>query len=452
MKSARGGTNDHNAKCAILARNLACRRILGEPERMFERLRLILLRFLPSPVLRLVEGFWATPLALSILGIGLAVAIQAVPAGTVGEGWIRYFEGIDVSGTRSALSVIAGGMVSLVTLVFSLTFVALSITAQQLSPRILDFVLREGSAQALLGMALTTLLYAAIVLSMGDARGAWRLGMAMPPALMLAAASLIMVVLFAHRMTRVMRAEELVARLGAEFVGDVRVVLKPPAGCTVCTDDPAAVEDAFAEARAIAARKAGYVGTVDYADLLDIASRRDLKIALEVIESDFLLPGVVIARVLGLHEGDDDPAPVIEAALNLTDRREATDTAGYEAAALCEAALRALSPGINDPATAISCVNRLFEGLAVLAANDPPPRLLAAAEADSGPEWQLLRPAREVPEFLTKAVVPIVRAARGDRRVLARIDALAVQLETIAARPRERAAIADLRRQVADES
>ena len=427
---------------------------------MLERLRLIVLRFVPSPVLRLIEGFWATPLVLSMLGIALAAATQLVPASTVGEGWIRYFEGIDVAGTRSALSVIAGGMVSLVTLVFSLTFVALSITAQQLSPRILDFVLREGSAQALLGLALTTLLYAAIVLSMGDARGAWRLGMAMPPALVLAAASLIMVVLFAHRMTRVMRAEELVARLGGEFVGDIHVLLKPPAGCVVCAHDPAEAEAEFDEARVISARQAGYVGTVDYADLLDIASAKDLKIALKVSESDFLLPGMEIARVLGLHDGDDDPAPAIEAALNLTDRREATDTAGYEAAALCEAALRALSPGINDPATAISCLNRLFEGLAVMASNDPPPRLLAAAEDgaelgaedEAGQVWRLLRPAREVPKFLTEAVVPIIRAARGDQRVLARIDALAEQLEEIVERPRERAAITELRESVAAEA
>lgn len=416
---------------------------------MMERLRLALLRLVPSPVLRLFEGFWATPLVLSLLGIGLAALIQTISGATIGDGWIRYFEGIDVAGTRSALSVIAGSMVSLVTLVFSLTFVALSITAQQLSPRILDIVLRERSAQVLLGIGLTTFLYAAIMLSFGDSRGAWRLGMAMPPALFLAAASLVVVVLFAHRMTRVMRAEELVASLGSRFVADIAVLREPPAGCLACDGEVADIEREAATATLVTADQAGYVGTVDYAGLAAYAQENDLKIVLTVGASDFLMPRVPIARVIGLHEASEEPTAAIERALNLTDRREATHTAAYEAAALCEAALRAMSPGINDPATAISCLNRLFEGLAVLAAEPAPPRLLTAEaddeDGDGGKVWRVLRKPREVPEFLEDAVHPIVAASRGDRRVMARIGALADQLVEIAKRPRDRGAIEALK-------
>lgn len=413
---------------------------LREFEPMMERLRLALLRLIPSPVLRLFEGFWATPLILSLMGIGLAAGIQIVPAATIGDEWITYFEGIDVAGTRSALSVIAGGMVSLVTLVFSLTFVALSITAQQLSPRILDFVLRDRSAQLLLGLALSTLLYAAIVLSHGDSRGAWRLSMAMPPALLMSAATLVIVVLFAHRMTRVMRAEELVARLGDEFVADIGVLQEAPVGCLAADGDPAEIERDFATSTQVTADRAGYVGNIDFAGMIEFANQEDLKIALMVGESDFLMPRLPIARVLGLHETGEDPTEAIERALNLTDRREVSHTAVYEAAALCEAALRALSPGINDPATAISCLNRLYEGLAKLA-SAPPPRLLAS-DNDEGPqEWRVLRPPREVPEFLNDSVRPILDAGRGDRRVLARIGALTDQLAAIAEQPRDRTAI-----------
>lgn len=411
---------------------------------MFERIRLFLLRLVPGHVLRLIEGFWAIPLLMSLAGIGLSAGIQLVPESAVGPGWRRSFGSIDVEGAQSALSVIAGGMVSLIALVFSLTFVALSITAQQLSPRILDFVLRERSAQSLLGLALATLIYAAITLYLGDANGAWRVGLAMPPSLLLALATLVMVVVFAHGMTRVMRADEMVARIGNHFVADMHALLRPPAGSRAAGGDTDAFETLFEAAAQVTATRAGYVGTIDYKHLIAFAAKRDLRILLQVRESAFLLPGVPLARIIGLHDGTRPPGTVIQAALNLTDRREPTDVAGYEAAALCEAALRALSPGINDPATAISCVNRLFEGLAVLVSADPPPRLLAGADGVA----RLLRPPREVPEFLANAVVPIVAAARRDARTLDRIDTLAGQLDALSDDPRARSSIADLRRRV----
>ncbi|HUS52794.1 MAG TPA: DUF2254 family protein [Thermohalobaculum sp.] len=410
---------------------------------MYRHIRL-LLRIVPSRILRLFEGFWVTPLALSLVGVALAIMVELLPGEVIGKFWINYFNAIDVDGTKSALAVIATSMVSLVTLVFSLTFVALSITAQQLSPRILDFVLRERSTQVLLGLALTTLLYASIVLSMGDVRGAWRLGMAMPPALLLAIVTLIMVVMFAHNMTQIMRADEMVARLGRQLLADIQTILMPPDGCIAVMGDREAFEDSFAEAPTIAAIEAGYVGSIDYEGLIEFAAKRDLQFALDVRESDFLLPGVPIARVVGLHPEADDPTAPIQRALNLTDRRESSDTASYEAAALCEAALRALSPGINDPATAIACLNRLFEGLSVLVAADPPPQLLAGSDGVA----RLLRPPRDAPEFLAYAVVPIIEAARRDTRTLERIRTLAHQLDRITMRPRSRAAIADLLRQV----
>jgi len=400
---------------------------------MLARARILLLRLVPSPVVRIVEGFWATPLAMSLAGIVLAGAVQAVPEAALGLRWTGYLGHIDVDGARAALGVIAGGMVSLVAMVFSLTFVALSITAQQLSPRILDYVLRERSTQMLLGLSLATFLFAAVALSAGEVRGAWRLGLAVGPVLALAAATLVMVVVFAHRMTRVMRADEMVARLGHELVSGIHRMLRPPEGCCAGAEAPADFEGGEVACCA----RAGYVGMIDYGGLAELAARRELLIRLDVRENDFLLPGDAIARISGLQEGAEDPAGAVERCLNLTDRREAIDTAGYEAAALCEAALRALSPGINDPATAISCLNRLFEGLALLVEAEPAPRLLAGEDG----VVRLLRPPRGAPEFIEGAVLPVVAASRRDGRVRETIVSLARRVARSASRIRDREAI-----------
>jgi uncharacterized membrane protein len=246
-------------------------------------------------------------------------------------------------------------------------------------------------------------------------------------------------------MTRVMRAEEMVAKLGGKLVDGMQALLDPPHGCRSVSADCTQVEREFDDAISISASRAGYVGVIDYEGLVTLATKGGLRLALDVRESEFLLPGKRIARVLGFHAENDHPGGAIENALNLTDRREASDTAGYEAAALCEAALRALSPGINDPATAMSCLNRLFEGLSVLAgAESPPPRVIASASEGGEPVARLLRPAREVPDFIALAVVPIIAAAGSDARVLAQIETLADQLRSIAHRPGDQTAIARL--------
>jgi len=409
---------------------------------MMHQIQIALLRVVPSPILRLVEGFWAVPLAISMTGIAMAIAVQTLPESWIASHWRQGLSDFDTDGTRTALSVIAGSMISTVALVFSLTFVALSITAQQLSPRILDIVLRERSAQALLGLALTTFLFGAITLTIGDTRGPWRLGLATPVAFSLAVATLILVVVFAHSMTRVMRAEEMVAKLGDKLVRDMHLLLDAPHGCRSVSADCEEVEREFSDATDVSTRTAGYVGVVDYEDLVTLATKRSLRLALDVREGEFLLPGKRVARVLGLDADDEHPRSVIERALNLSDRREASDTAEYDASALCETALRALSPGINDPATAMSCLNTLFEGLSVLAgAEKPPPRILAAKLDDEDSPAFLLRPSREVSDFIALAVVPIVAAARGDQRVMSHIGTLSDQLRALAHRPEDQSAI-----------
>lgn len=403
---------------------------------MFERVRLLLLRLVPGPVLRLFEGFWATPLVMALLCALLAAAVETVPRWLIGPGVAASLGGIDPEGARATLSTIAGGMISLVALVFSLTFVALGTTTGTLGPRVSDFVLASPSAQTLAGLALGTFLYAALVLSVGEATDSWRLGIAVWPALVLAAATLVMTVVFAHAMTRTIRVEEMVARLGHRFVSHARSLREPPVGCAIATgfED---FERNLEGARSLAASQPGYVGAIDYAAILHHAVERDLRVALDVRESAFLLPGVPFARVLGPRGKDDDADAAVEAALNLTDRRETAAGASYEAAALSEAALRALSPGINDPATAIACVNRLFEGLAVLAEADRP-RLLGGE--DEAP--RLARPPLGVPEILADALDPVIEASRGNAQLIDRMLALARQLDPLLRRARDREALA----------
>ena len=156
------------------------------------------------------------------------------------------------------------------------------------------------------------------------------------------------------------------------------------------------------------------------------------------------MEGIPVARVLGGGGLEaDEIARRVTLYAHLTDRRMIGETAEYEASSLCEAAVRALSPGINDPATARSCANRLFEGLALLVSLPEKPRALSSE--DGVP--RVLRAPHGLAEFLEHAVAPILEAAR-DRATVRHIAGLTDTLARLATRPHERDAVRELKARV----
>jgi uncharacterized membrane protein len=185
------------------------------------------------------------------------------------------------------------------------------------------------------------------------------------------------------------------------------------------------------------ATETGYLGAVDYPGLLAWAAENDLRIELLWRENAFVMRGIPVARVLGGDGLDpDEIARRVTRYVHLTGRRMIGETAEYEASSLCEAAVRALSPGINDPATARSCANRLFEGLALLVSLPEKPRVLKSQDGVA----RVLRASHGLAEFLEHSVAPILEAAR-DRGTVRHLAGLTDTLDALATRPHERAAV-----------
>ncbi len=391
---------------------------------------------IPGPVRRLFEGFWVVPTLMSIAGALLAAVVKFMPAGFMPDGALDVLGTIGVEGARAAMSAVATGVMSMASIVFSLTFVTLSITAQQLSPRMLDFVLRERAVQLLIGMALATFLFASAALTFGDAGEAWRLALSALVSLAMAAVALGTVVAFAHRMTLVMRPDEMVAQRGAAFVKAVADLSAAPRGCAAADAAQTAIlRRTLGQARPLRAPGSGYVGAIGSGALVAIAARHDARLMIDVRANAFLAPGMIFGRADGLdpdHDGD------VAAALLLTDRRTLAAPASYEAQALSEAAIRALSPGINDPATALSCINRLFEGASAFTLNPPAPE----AFVDDKGVPRVLRARFDLRALLADAIEPISFYGDGDPRIAATLIALAGHLREQAPRAADREALA----------
>src|SRR5690606_6486629 len=132
---------------------------------------LIMRRLVPGRMQHLFEAFWVLPLAFAIFGIAAPLGLQFIDEEHLAVLFVGEEPEIDVEGARSTLSVVAGGVITITSLVFSLAFVALTITAQQLSPRVLDYIVEERTTQILVGLSLSTFLFSAITLSFGITGG-----------------------------------------------------------------------------------------------------------------------------------------------------------------------------------------------------------------------------------------------------------------------------------------
>lgn len=406
------------------------------------RVAIILMRVIPGAVVRLMEGIWAVPLFFVILGLATAFGIDAVPERFIGFQFEKLLEEFEPETARLVLTTAATGVMTAASIVFSLTFVTLTLTAQQLSPRILDYVLRNRVMQVMIGMAIATFLFCIVTLMLTGTDPPWRVGLAASVASLMAAATLALVVVFAFRMSKIIRADETVARLGEAFVTAMRRAVDGPGSCVDASgaSAEAALPD-FDGGAEVKADEAGYTGSIDLESLVSCAADNDICIELLVWSNQFVLPGEPVARIAGLHPEQEAPSAAILGDLNLSDRRVPGFEADYEGAALSEAAIRAMSPGINDPATARAALNRLFEGIAILATGDEPPRILGK-KADVA---LLYRPVRGVREFLTTVVAPVGEACARDTQVTKHLLNLTRILEGIALRPGDRRAIAEFR-------
>ena len=407
-----------------------------------------------------LESLWFVPLAM--LAVSQALVLPALltgvePSAALSLAGLDEFaervreleSGYDAGAARDLLTMIAGGMVTVISIVFSLSFVALTLTSQQIGPRIIDFWLQANVTQALIGLSLSAFFAALsglLVLTQGEPGGAASLT-AVLIASALGGLTLVAVVLFATRMSEAIRADATVARVGDLFVGAVVADRAPRADAAEVRDAEALEALARAEGRAIPAASAGYLAAVDLDGLADWARGHGLRLVLVARENDHLLPGAPLALAVGMHDADGTRGveDALRERLALTPRRRRTGVADFEGDALSEIAMRALSPSLNDPFTAMACLDRILEGCLRLARRGPPSRL----RREPGGAAVLAAPGCGAAWLAPRLIHPILHAGRDHAQVLETAARGLSALREVAAVPEDRDAAARLIARVA---
>ncbi len=169
--------------------------------------------------------------------------------------------------------------------------------------------------------------------------------------------------------------------------------------------------------------------SIDYPALADSARDAGVYLKLHVRAGDFVLPGQTL---LTIHGGvNDDELDALADRIRLASMRTPVEDPEFAVAQINQIALRALSPGINDPGTAITCVDWFSAALAAIVDRDLPNFCFADAEGEA----RVIGRAVDFRSLFTSIWLPLREPARGNLAVVLRMLEAMAALAALTARP-----------------
>lgn len=317
---------------------------------------------------QLADTFWLVPGAMVLGGIALAIVLLGIDRGGHLPDWLTasaWFYNGGGTGARTLLGAIASSTIGVAGTVFSITIAALSLAAGQMGPRLLRNFTRDRGVQVTLGAYLGTFSYALMVLRSVRTQdeGPFTPHLALSFGIVLAFACVATLVYFVGHMASRISVDTVVELVS----GDIEAAMAQTVTEKPQADPPPASH--WAGATTIVDARRGYLQQLDEEGLADWACAHGTALRLLVRRGDFVFPGAPIA-VMSVQVPGAEQA--IRDATALGPTRGSSGEVEYAVRQLVEVAVRALSPGINDPHTAISVLDRLGVALCDLAGRHLP--------------------------------------------------------------------------------
>jgi uncharacterized membrane protein len=286
------------------------------------------------------------------------------------------FEG-GPEGAREVLSAIAGSMITVTGVVFSVTIVALTLASQQFGPRLLRHFIRDRGNQAVLGTFISTFLYCLLVLRTvrGTDETTYVPYISVSIGVIFAVASVGVLIYFIHHVATLIQAPIIVAAVAEELDESIQTVFpheRQERGDGIPAGDVFQIPQGFdVESSPVTYRKSGYLQAIDEESLIEVAEKYDLLLRLTCRAGDFVVAGSGVVMVWPGDTLDERIEAEIADSFIIGAQRTPTQDPGFLFDELAEMAVRSLSPSVNDPFTAMNCIDHLSSSLVKLGNRQP---------------------------------------------------------------------------------
>jgi uncharacterized membrane protein len=329
------------------------------------------------------------------------------------ERWPHLF-GSTAAGARGLLATVASSMITVAGVVFSITIVALSLASSQYTSRVLRNFMGNRINQSVLGVFVGIFAYCLVVLrTIRGGETTFVPSLAVTVGLLLAFVGIVVLIYFIHHISSSIQASQILATVSGETRKSIAATFPVEGG----DDDEALQAQPAAPGQgwhAIAADKTGYLQNFDARALVAFARERDSVLRMECRVGEFVIEGAPIASLLGAFAAGRRDAQELGADYAVGVQRTVEQDPAFGIRQIVDVALKALSPGINDPTTAVMSVDYLTAILMYLGN-----RRIESRYRDDGGVVRLLTRGPTYADMVADAFDQIRSHASGNATVLA---------------------------------
>lgn len=310
---------------------------------------------------------WPVPAMGIVAAIVVGVALPEL------DGWLesrlpgvvsQALFGGGPGAAREILSAIAASVMTVTSLTFSLTVVTLQLASGQYSPRLLRTFVRDKFVQRTLALFVATFVYALTVLRTvrdeGEDGPAFVPQLSVTVAYLLVVLSVVALVLFLGHLVRQIRVETMLSSVASDALATADALFEASDG-----ERGRPAVSPPAQATRVEATRPGFIIGIDVQALVAAAARLNAVVSITCKPGDWLVAGLPVGLVWSASGSllDEDAVAELQrcvaTALVVGDERTPVQDVGYAVRQLTDVAVKALSPGINDPTTAVHAIGHL---------------------------------------------------------------------------------------------
>ncbi len=344
-------------------------------------------------------SLWFIPALMTAGAIALAlgmIQLDQVLISRKGPAVLWLF-GAGASGAREVLSAISGTMITVTGVVFSITIVALQLASSQFSPRVLRTFTSDRGNKLVLGAFIGTFTYCLLVLR--TVREAPEQGTAFVPAASVTLAILLAIVCigfliyYINHAAQSIRASVIIDRAAQDTLALIEVLYPKETGLPAQSEPEPVMPEAVPGV--VRAERGGYLQAIDAEALFGLAEGESLTIRPEPEIGHYVLPGEPLASIWPVGALTPPVVDGVRRAMGQGSERTLQHDLDLGLRQLADIALKALSPGINDPTTAMIAIDRLAEALVTVGQRDRPVELRTGKDGTNrvvlrGPSFEQL--------------------------------------------------------------
>ena len=321
--------------------------------------------FVKRTIERVRNSIWLYPVLCGTLSLCLALVLATVDSrgGVPLGGYALFYTTPELA--QTVLSIVAGAFITTAIFTFSTTMVVLTMYSSQFTPRVVENFLDNRTTMKSFGLFLGGFVYAVTSLMFMDTGRQNVRVLAAGAGVLYSIAGLIYFLVFIHNVSMFIQVDNLILRLhrqALEEIGRYRAFVER---CRAVPSSSAQERLRRTRALSVPGLADGFIQEIDRSRLEEIVEEHSLNVCIRK------LVGQPVSRdteILTLHSGqdedlEDDLVERIRSCVRIGNKRTQSQDFGFAIQKIVEIALKALSPGINDPNTAVHCLK--FIGLSL---------------------------------------------------------------------------------------